>query len=419
MRDFNGKLMENAAACSNFASLTNKNDMPMQKKITQAEMVMLTEQYLNENYELRYNTLSKKTEVRERMCEGKFETVSDKKRNTMVRRIKLELEEVTNVKQNVQEYLESEDIPQYDPIRDWLQGLPQWDGQNRVAELFGRIPGISSEQIYWCSIWMRSAVAHWLGMDTLHGNECVPTLIGSQGCGKSTFCQRLLPQHLRCYYLDHFNLANKNDKEMALTNNLLVNLDELDQIKAGKQAELKQALSKTKVNGRPIYGREQHDRVRYASFVATTNNRHPLQDHTGSRRYLCICIPEGKLIDNDSPIDYEQLYAQVVEEVKVKEMRYWFTNTETKEIQRANMQFQAEQDLGQMLEFCYRHREEGEDVMMVPVKSIIEVLEHEFPNVRKTHAFSVHVGKALKELGFLQKYHKGISCYDVVPRRCA
>ena len=390
------------------------------EKITKAEMVMLTEQYLNENYELRYNALSKKIEVREReKQDAKFEPVTEKKRNSMIRRIKLELEEVTNVKQNVQEYLDSEDIPQYDPIRDWLNGLPRWDGQNRVAELFGRIPGISSEQICWCSIWMRSAVAHWLGMDTLHGNECVPTLIGAQGCGKSTFCQRLLPQQLRIYYLDHFNLANKNDKEMALTNNLLVNLDELDQIRPGQQAELKQALSKVKVNGRPIYGREQHDRVRYASFVATTNNRHPLQDRTGSRRYLCINIPDGMLIDNDTPIDYEQLYAQLVAELKEKQLRYWFTNQETAEIQNVNAQFQAEQDLGLMLETCFRHQKNGEEVKMVPVKTIIETLTREFPLVRKTHSFSIHVGMKLKEMGFEMKFYKGHSFYNVVPRVAA
>ena len=38
----------------------------------------------------------------------------------------------------------------------------------------------------------------------------------------------------------------------------------------------------------------------------------PLQDSTGSRRYICIQIPDGQLIDNTGEIDYGQLYAQVV-----------------------------------------------------------------------------------------------------------
>ena len=61
--------------------------------------------------------------------------------------------------------------------------------------------------------------------------------------------RRLLPQQLRQYYLDHLNLSNKFDKEMALTNNLFVNLDEFDAIRPSQHPALKQTLSKSKVNG--------------------------------------------------------------------------------------------------------------------------------------------------------------------------
>lgn len=386
----------------------------MSERLTTSENVLMIEEYLNENYELRYNVLSKKIEVRMRKENEEFVPLCDKKLNSIVRRVKLEIDGVKNVKQNVHEYVDSEDIEQYDPVCDWLRALPAWDGRNRVTELFSRIPGITSEQIYWCSIWMRSAVAHWLGLDPMHANESIPTLIGEQGCGKSTFCRRLLPPHLSEYFLDHINLGNKFDKEMALTNNLLVNLDELDQIRPAQQPEIKQTVSKVKVNGRQIYGRNQQDRKRYASFVSTTNNPHPLQDPTGSRRYLCISIPKGMIIDNDEEIEYEQLYAQVMEEVVVKKCRYWFNNDETRQIQQVNSQFQQEQDLCTMLETCFRHADDGEVVKMMPVKTIIAILEKQYPLIKKSHSFTIQIGLKLKNLGFNQKYIHGVSCYDTI-----
>lgn len=381
--------------------------------INTSEMVLLVEQYLTENYDVRFNLLSKKIEVRARE-EADFRPVTEKLKNSIIRRIKIEMPEVKSVKQNVVEYLDSEDVELYDPIRDYLRHLPVWDGKNRVTELFGRIPGVSAEQIYWLTIWMRSAVAHWMGMDELHGNEYVPTFIGAQGCGKSTYCQRLLPPPLRCYYLDHFNLANKNDKEMALTNNLLVNLDEMDQIKQSQQAELKHSVSKVKVNGRPIYGHDQDDRVRYASFVATTNNPHPLQDPTGSRRYICLNIPEGCIIDNVTEIEYDQLYSQLLHEVEKMKMRYWLTNEETAELQQSNAQFQSEQDLATMLSYCFRKPEEGEKTVELTVKQIIETLRRQYPALPKSHALSIHVGLSLKQSGIIPHAVIGYNRYRVV-----
>ncbi|NAW49658.1 helicase, partial [Salmonella sp. gx-f5] len=90
--------------------------------------------------------------------------------------------------------------------------------------------------------------------------------------------------------LDHINFANKFDSEMALTHNLFVNIDEFANMGPSQQGKLKQMLSKVKVNGRPIFGKSQDDRPRYASFLATTNDEHPLCDPTGSRRYLCLRV---------------------------------------------------------------------------------------------------------------------------------
>jgi predicted P-loop ATPase len=349
-----------------------------------------------------------------------FRTLTPAALNSIIIRAKREeVLEKGSPKSEIKDYVESEEVPEFNPIQVFLDGLPVWDGQNHIARVFSRIPGLSSEQLNYLTIWLRSAVAHWMLMDMLHGNECVPTLIGQQGCGKTVFVRRLLPPHLREYFLGHLNLSNKFDKEMALTNNLLVNLDELDAISHGQQASLKQTLSVNKVNSRPIFGRAQEDRPRFASFVATTNNRHPLQDSTGSRRYICIQIPDGQMIDNTGEIDYGQLYAQVVYELQELKAPYWFNNEEVARIQQLNQEFMEQKDIAEIITACFRKPKEGEVVKTMNSTEMLKIIQREYPSVKNTHGTKVSIGTAMKELGFEHKEHSHVAYYKAVPLHTA
>ena len=393
---------------------------------------LAVEEFLQENYLFRNNVLSGKVEFlakpsgeAERAIvpsedEPHYRVLTQEALNSIIIRARKEPAfEKVNPKPLIMELVHSEEVRAYDPIRDYLEKLPKWDGENRIAKLFGRLPGISSEMQNFLTIWLRSAVAHWQQMDTLHGNECVPTFIGSQGCGKTTFVTRLLPPELRMYFLDHLNLSNKFDKEMALTSNLIVNLDELEAIRPSQHAALKQTLSKSKVNGRPIYGCAQEDRPRYASFVATTNNPHPLTDATGSRRYICIQIPDGMLIDNTGEIDYEQLYAQVVYEIRELKAPYWFNPNEVARIQELNLNYMEQKDIAEVIEVCIRKPKEGEQGIRMKSGDILKLIQKEYPSIKSDHSTKVHLGLALKELGFECKNHSNQSYYKVVPLKVA
>ena len=407
------------------------------------EGALVIEQFLMANYRFRRNILNGKVEFAvlpkaDNKAEGNTVGTSDSLScasdeadleyrpltqaalNSIVIRAKREdILEKGSPKTEITEYVQSEEVPEHNPVQMFLKGLPEWDGQNHIAKVFGRIPGITSEQLNYLTIWLRSAVAHWLQMDMLHGNECVPTFIGSQGCGKTTFVRRLLPQHLREYYLDHLNLANKFDKEMALTNNLFVNLDELEAIRPSQQSSLKQTLSVSKVNGRPIFGRTQEDRPRFASFVATTNNRHPLKDVTGSRRYICILIPDGLMIDNTGEIDYGQLYAQVVYELQGQAAPYWFNNDEVARIQQLNQDFMEKKDLGEMFAACFRQPHEGEVVKTMNCDQMIGIMQKDYPTLQNTIGNRVRLGKTISALGFEHKEHSHVAYYKVIPLRAA
>ena len=383
------------------------------------ETTLAIEQFLNDNYLFRRNVLNGKVEFLTKPAED-YRPLTQEALNSIIRRAKKEnICEKGSPKTEIVEFVHSEDVPAYNPIGDYLNRLPAWDGQNHIARLFSRLPGITSEQQGFLATWLLSTVAHWQQMDTLHGNECVPTLIGAQGCGKTTFFHRLLPPELREYYLDHLNLSNKFDKEMALTNNLLVNLDELDAIRPSQHAALKQTLSKSKVNGRPIYGCAQDDRPRFASFVATTNNPHPLTDATGSRRYICLTIPQGLFIDNSGEIDYEQLYAQVLHELTVAKTPYWFNNEEVARIQELNQNYLEQKDIAEMVEICFRKPREGEVSKSMNSKMLLQQIQKDYPSVEITHSNRIKVGRAMNALGYESTDHSNVPFYKVVPLHAA
>ena len=392
-----------------------------QPQNVQNESVLIIEQFLNDNYRLRRNMLSGKVEFKMRAeVTADYRPLTQEALNSIIiRALREGLDEECNPKADITMYVNSEEVRMYNPVLDFLNDLPKWDGQNHVAKLFSRIPGLSSEQLAFLAVWLRSTVAHWLQLDTMHGNEVVPVLIGAQGCGKTTFLRRLLPCQLREYYLDHLNLSNKFDKEMALTNNLLVNLDELEAIRPSQHATLKQTLSKNKVNGRPIFGKAQDDRPRYASFVSTTNNPHPLTDATGSRRYICISIPKGQLIDNTGDIDYEQLYAQVLYEIRELNAPYWFNNEEVIRIQQMNLAYMQQKDIAEMVKVCFRKPKDGEKVKSMCTTEMLEIIRNEYPNVAVTTKTKVELGRALVSLEFERKEHSHVAYYKAVPLKVA
>ena len=389
-----------------------------------AKGMLESEQFLQDNYLFRQNVLNGKVEFAAKTSDNEDSTdflplTQQALNSIIVRALREGVCEKGNPQSDIKLLLQSDEVPQYNPIQDFLNHLPQWDGQNHVARLFSRLPGISTEQSGFLTVWLRSTVAHWLQLDTLHGNECVPVLIGAQGCGKTTFLRRLLPLPLRQYYLDHLNLSNKFDKEMALTNNLLVNLDELEAIRPSQHAALKQTLSKNKVNGRPIFGASQQDRPRYASFVATTNNPHPLTDATGSRRYICLTIPKGQFIDNTGNIDYEQLYAQLVHEIRELKAPYWFSNDEVVRIQQLNHGFMEQKDMAEIVAACFRKPNEKEPAKSLNSTQMLQIIQMEYPSVKTDHSTKVYLGRAMKELGYEHTSHSNVAFYKVIPLKTA
>ena len=93
--------------------------------------------------------------------------------------------------------------------------------------------------------WMLAATAQWTGSGDRgrRANSVAPLLISTvQGLGKSTFCRMLLPDELRDYFTESFDLTNASSAENKLASYGLINLDEFDRLPASRMPQLKNLM---------------------------------------------------------------------------------------------------------------------------------------------------------------------------------
>lgn len=292
---------------------------------------------------------------------------------------------------DVRRYLDSDNINDYDPIMEWLWSLPAWDGHDRIGELAATVPTSMPEWSRLFRQWLRSMVAQWRNLNSLYGSSVVMMLIGGQGTGKSTFCKRLLPQELTSYYNDRIDFTSKREAERALLRFVLICMDEFDQITKSQTAYLKHILQKSDVKFRKMYQDDIEQRHRYASFCATTNSLTPLVDPTGSRRYMCVEV--NGLIDNTYKIDYQQLYAQIIHELRQGEQTY-FSAADEKLLQEINVNYTAEQPLESVVRNLIEVDKTSDATQMTSME-ILNAIKRKCPGIRVDVGTSVQLGKIL------------------------
>lgn len=287
-------------------------------------------------YEFRFNEITNGVEYRSRALPyGKYSLVNERILNSMIRAAHKEGLDVWD--RDVKRFINSDDIPCYNPIDFFINTLPKWDGKDHIRALAATVP-VEDPEIWQSNFytWFLGMVAGWLQKNKMHGNSTLPLLIGEQACGKSTFCKRILPPELQAYYTDSIDFTKKQEAMLCLTRYLLINIDEFDSVSTSYQSFLKHVIQKPVVNVRKPFETTTKMNRRYSSFIATCNNEDILSDPTGSRRYLCTKIT-GR-VDNEAVIDYLQLYAQAVAALNSGET-YWFDVEHAKQTTDRNQTF--------------------------------------------------------------------------------
>ncbi len=331
------KTVETVYAVENMERYYERRGIKPLKSVPEDTLLMMkTDMFLKANYEMRLNVMTGVAQYRDKTSEDlEFHDLDEVVRNEMTMRAK-ELG-LKSWDKDIARFINSPRIESFDPVNDWLDHLPRWDGKDRIAAVAARVP---CDNPHWGRLfrtWLLAMTAHWMGRAGLTGNALTPLLIGRQGCGKSSFCRILLPPELRDYYNDRINFKNDSDLNLGLTSFALINIDEFDKTTARQQIVLKYLLSTADLKFRPPYGKAYKQYRRYASFIATTNALQPLTDHSGARRFICAEVTGN--IDFTDNIDHRQLFAQLKHLVMEEKERYWLTDGETRQLMEFNRRY--------------------------------------------------------------------------------
>ena len=396
---------------STFNTVYEKHPLGMANPIEKSLMhQQLLEEFLRRRYMFRKNTVTGELEFQEKYRYVlRWQPLTEEAQNDINNAAILEGIKVWP--KDLERVLVSRFTNNYDPVREWLDDLPRWDGRDRLAELAARVPTQTPGWQDNFKIWMRSMVSQWrTGRDALYGAQMVLMLVGGQGTRKSTFTRMLLPKELMPFYIDRIDFANKKEALRALSRFLLINIDEYDQISKAQTAFLKHLIQRTDVKERKLYSTTFEQQQRYAAFCATTNSLVPLKDESGSRRYLVVEVSD--VIDTDTQgnkrIDYRQLYAQIVYEIEHGE-EYAFTGEREQQIVAQNSDYYETPNVVSLFEDHFRKPEAGDEVLLMSPTEIIVALKLNPEN----HSNVTLLGMYLRRKDFQRGEGRQRRCYQV------
>lgn len=366
--------------------------------------------YLESQCRLRRNVLTGETlYVPSDMTE--YRPLSVEAKNTLLLMANSQGVDLTD--QQLEQYIHSTIIEQWNPAKNWMESLEPWDGNDYVGELAQRIITSNPDWPHRFHKWMLQMVARWMGLTVAQNDVIVPVIVGQFGYGKTTFCNLILPPSLRHYYTDQVRVRQMADVHELVTTHLLVALDEFYQENTDQLPAVRYLFSRSTPVQRWPYGTTREPRKNYAAFIATTGNLHPMTDAAGAAHLVCVEITHA--IDTKTPINYDQLYAQLAEELENGE-DCSLTDEEREAMAVQNSPFQEADNLVKMVSMLYAAPPKGKKVKATYIDAIIDRLMKEYPYWTPGEHVNQDVGFALQDAGFTRTRIHGRSAYKVVEK---
>ena len=387
------------------AATTANNDGTAKKENYNEPQQIKVERYLNDNYDFRWNTVLKDCFYKKKDEDNSsYQQVSVPTlwRELQRRGFKYS---VTNL-----EYTMGSDFaPQYDPIREYFESLPKWDGKtDHIRQLCSHIVLVdeTDEEIERLNTmfqkWLVRGIRCALGGRL--NREVIMFKSDKQRLGKTEFFRYLTRStNLGDYYMENPEIGNK-DALISLTENIIINFDEYDKyLSDGDLPKMKSYISQDSPKVRVPYGRKQEKIKRICSFVATTNIPDFLRDETGNTRFITFDI-EGIDWREYTKMDVNLVWSQAYHLYQLSlsgKYNCEMTDSEVQANNRNNLKYFRHTSEFELIQKIFEPSGDPSDFM-----TSTEIADYIHDNTRYKSISSVAVGRALAAQGYKKVHNK-------------
>ena len=359
-------------------------------------------------YDMRYNEIRGEIEVAEKGS-GKYKSMTDRLFNTLLNELR-DSYMIPIGEKRFKEILYSDYVREYNPITEYFDSLPEWDGvTDHIKELWSCItPAEGMEDIsdLYCHRWMINA-AGTMNVIIKQPNNYILMLKGPQGRKKTTFLNMLVP--VKGYsFTGHIDPEYKDDI-IKLAECCIINLDDAGSTLDRKSKEaLKSYATKPEVYVRRPWGRHNEISPRIASICGSIDKSQFLDDMAGNRRFLIIEIEH---------LDLDRVTKELVDKawkqahtLFLKGEKCWFDNEEIDAINIRNEEYQYISVEEELIKMNFAPCPEEEDPIYKNATEIMSILAEGYPEHKLNKRL---VGFAMTKLNFQQKTHKSLKRYMI------
>ena len=346
------------------------------------------EGFLQENYDLRFNAITNDIECKLKR-DSSFGAANE---NTIFR--KLQHNKVKCSINDLVILLRSDFVQKYNPLLAYFEGLKPWNLEtDYITEFANHVKAKNQERFnkHRKKMFVRT-IACALN-DKIINKQAFIIVHSTQNSGKSSWVRYLCSPTLQSYYTE--NLALNKDGLIALTENFIINLDELALLSKTQIDMIKSILSQEMVKVRHPYERKAKNQSRICSFFGSTNRGEFLSDETGNVRWLCF---EIETIDwNYTRIPIDKVWSQAYMLYK-NNFQYQLTVEDIEENETLNKQFIISTKEMELIMKYFSPATKENHNSFVTATDVIEYLHNKVSS--SFHISEVKIGKALKTLGF-------------------